>query len=87
MTTRRDGRPDARWRLVSPVTGRASPRNRRTDATDLKGLAFGAECISANIGRERRVTMNRIRKASGLTLTEQLQEALDMWFEQRKGET
>lgn len=56
-------------------------RHRRTsDALDALHLRPGAQSISVEVGTDRRVEMNRIARAAGLTLSEQVRRALDVWL-------
>jgi hypothetical protein len=57
---------------------------RRSDATDPLHFRPGAENISVDVGRARRLEMNRIRQETALTLGEQVRRALDLWFLTRR---
>lgn len=56
-------------------------RHRRTsDALDLLHLRPGAQSFNVDVTAARRVAMNRIVRASGIPLAEQVRRALDVWL-------
>ncbi|OFW05675.1 MAG: hypothetical protein A3H96_11485 [Acidobacteria bacterium RIFCSPLOWO2_02_FULL_67_36] len=53
---------------------------RTNSATDERHIRPGAGTVGADVGPARRARMNRIQAASGLSLSDQICRALDVWF-------
>lgn len=69
---------------VCDECGLALGHERRPDALNETHLSVGAEHLSVDVTRRRRVEMNRIRAATGLTLREQICRALDRWLAEHR---
>ena len=57
-----------------------SPHHQAADAVDADHLRPGAQGISVDIGKARRIELNRIAKATGVNVSEQIRRALDAWI-------
>lgn len=53
---------------------------RTNDAIDITHLRPGADKVGVDIGAGRRVALNRIARATGVCLAEQVRRALDAWL-------
>lgn len=65
---------------VGPLQPWESAHRVSGDALDLTHLRRGAEQVSVDIGRERRVALNQVARATGICLAEQVRQALDAWL-------